>query len=116
MKIKARKFAFLIKSIRQNLDSSASDAVKPPMELATPKRKKKLHHQQAVVASASLHNDILRFYVVHREYANLLESDTLARLYDYTNEMMRVRMEYDGEEWTLEDFCKKLPTEPVRIN
>lgn len=38
--------------------------------------------------SLPFHHDILRFYVVHKNYENLLISDTLGRLYEYTNEMM----------------------------
>jgi hypothetical protein len=45
--------------------------------------------------------------VVHKNYDNLLVADTLARLYDYTNEMMTVRMNYKEKEWIFEDFCKK---------
>ena len=60
--------------------------------------------------AAPLHNDILRFYVVHKHYANLLDSDTLGRIYDYTNEMMRVTLDdYEGERWMFEDFCSKSP-------
>ena len=31
---------------------------------------------------------MIRFYVVHKDYENLLESNILKRLYDYTNKMM----------------------------
>uniref|UniRef100_A0A914GVP8 SSD domain-containing protein n=2 Tax=Globodera TaxID=31242 RepID=A0A914GVP8_GLORO len=61
--------------------------------------------------SVPQHSDILRFYVVHRDYENLLHSDTLGKLFDYTNEMMKVTMEYDGETWLFEDFCKKAPAQ-----
>ncbi|KAI6216646.1 Patched domain-containing protein 3 [Aphelenchoides fujianensis] len=71
--------------------------------LAMPKRK----HKKAV--NAPIHNDILRFYVVHKNYDNLLESDTLRNLYEYTNEMMTVRMNYAEREWVFSDFCKKAP-------
>ena len=59
------------------------------------------------------HSDILRFYVVHKDYENLLVSDILHRLYDYTNEMMTVRNEFEGEDWGLEDFCKKASPDVV---
>uniref|UniRef100_A0A915CRN7 Uncharacterized protein n=1 Tax=Ditylenchus dipsaci TaxID=166011 RepID=A0A915CRN7_9BILA len=68
--------------------------------------------QDVLRANAPIHNDILRFYVVHKDYDNLLVSDILASLYDFTNEMMTVKMEYEGLEWEFEDFCKKAPTEP----
>uniref|UniRef100_A0A183CBE9 Cse1 domain-containing protein n=1 Tax=Globodera pallida TaxID=36090 RepID=A0A183CBE9_GLOPA len=68
---------------------------------------KKVHEDPSVPQ----HNDILRFYVVHRDYENLLHSDTLGKLFDYTNEMMKVTMEYDGETWLFEDFCKKAPAQ-----
>ncbi|KAI6187547.1 Patched domain-containing protein 3 [Aphelenchoides besseyi] len=68
-----------------------------------PKRK----HKKAV--NAPIHNDILRFYVVHKNYENLLESNILRDLYDYTNEMMNVRMNYGDHEWVFSDFCKKAP-------
>uniref|UniRef100_A0A1I8BXL4 SSD domain-containing protein n=1 Tax=Meloidogyne hapla TaxID=6305 RepID=A0A1I8BXL4_MELHA len=59
--------------------------------------------------SGPQHHDILRFYVVHKKYENLLVSDTLAKLFQYTQEMMNVKMEWGGEEWILEDFCRKNP-------
>lgn len=66
-----------------------------------------------LVVDTPIHNDILRFYVVHKNYENLLESDILKRLYDYTNEMMTVKLNYAGREWALEDFCKKASPEAV---
>uniref|UniRef100_A0A0N4ZRU5 SSD domain-containing protein n=1 Tax=Parastrongyloides trichosuri TaxID=131310 RepID=A0A0N4ZRU5_PARTI len=58
-----------------------------------------------------MHNDILRFYIVHKNYENLFESKTLIELYNYTEEMMKITMEKDGYTWSLEDFCKKDPGE-----
>jgi hypothetical protein len=63
--------------------------------------------------NAPTHSDILRFYVVHKDYENLLESDILKKLYEYTNEMMTVKMTYADREWTFEDFCKKATPEAV---
>ncbi|CAD5219888.1 unnamed protein product [Bursaphelenchus okinawaensis] len=82
-----------------------------PAIIRTARAANKKKQQKKKSVDAPMHNDILRFYVVHKDYENLLESDTLRKLYDYTNEMMTVRMEYDGREWGLEDFCKKAPTE-----
>ncbi|VDO77035.1 unnamed protein product [Haemonchus placei] len=56
-----------------------------------------------------LMDDILRFYVVHKNFDNLLQSKYLGPLYDYTNKMMKVTAEYKGEQYYLEDFCKKDP-------
>jgi hypothetical protein len=47
--------------------------------------------------TAPQHHDILRFYVVHKNYENLLVSETLSKLWEYTLEMMAVKMELDGE-------------------
>lgn len=71
------------------------------------------HKKSKKDVNAPIHNDILRFYVVHKDYNNLLESDILGKLYDYTNEMMTVTLQYAEREWVLEDFCKKMPTEKV---
>lgn len=60
-------------------------------------------------------NLIFSFYVVHKDYENLLESDILKRLYDYTNKMMDVKMQYADREWVFEDFCKKASAEAVRF-
>ncbi|UMM41919.1 hypothetical protein L5515_017960 [Caenorhabditis briggsae] len=54
-------------------------------------------------------NDILRFYVVHRKYDNLLQSKYLGALFQYTQDMMKVTNDYEGETWGLEDFCTKDP-------
>uniref|UniRef100_A0A7E4VVR9 SSD domain-containing protein n=1 Tax=Panagrellus redivivus TaxID=6233 RepID=A0A7E4VVR9_PANRE len=53
------------------------------------------------------HNDILRFYVVHKDYLNLLDSEILGKLWDYTNEMMSVTSEFNGKTYGLDNFCKK---------
>ncbi|WKY14471.1 hypothetical protein Q1695_000202 [Nippostrongylus brasiliensis] len=58
-------------------------------------------------SSAPIKNDILRFYVVHKNFENLLQSKFLGPLYRYTNEMMKVTMDYKGEQYSLDDFCKK---------
>lgn len=60
-----------------------------------------------------LKQDILRFYVVHRDFDNLLQSKYLSALYNYTNEMMKVTMEYEGKTINLEHFCKKEGNEAV---
>ncbi|CAB3400376.1 unnamed protein product [Caenorhabditis bovis] len=52
-------------------------------------------------------NDILRFYVVHKKFDNLLQSKYLGPLFKYTQQMMKVENEFDGDVWTLEDFCTK---------
>ncbi|KAK0405834.1 hypothetical protein QR680_018223 [Steinernema hermaphroditum] len=57
--------------------------------------------------SAPRHTDIIRYYVVHKEYRNLLQSDTLGLLYNFTLEMMKVTNDFNGRTWTLEDFCRK---------
>lgn len=54
-----------------------------------------------------LHGDILRFYVVHKNYENLLESNILNQLYNYTLEMMNLTVNYKDTEWTFANFCKK---------
>ncbi|TKR82012.1 hypothetical protein L596_015796 [Steinernema carpocapsae] len=51
--------------------------------------------------------DIVRYYVVKDNYENLLESETLAMLYNYTQEMMNVTLDLNGKTWRLEDFCRK---------
>jgi len=63
-----------------------------------------------------IHTDILRFYVVHKNYDNLLVADTLARLYDYTNEMMTVHNTYKEKDWIFEDFCKKESATETKCN
>ncbi|KAJ1360696.1 hypothetical protein KIN20_019729 [Parelaphostrongylus tenuis] len=57
-------------------------------------------------------NDILRFYVVHKNFENLLQSKYLGPLYDYTNKMMKVTMEFRGEHYGLEDFCYRDSAHP----
>ncbi|VDM52586.1 unnamed protein product [Angiostrongylus costaricensis] len=51
--------------------------------------------------------DILRFYVVHKNFENLLQSKYLGPLYEYTITMMKVTMEFHGKHYGLEDFCYK---------
>ncbi|ETN75219.1 patched family protein [Necator americanus] len=58
-------------------------------------------------SKAPIKNDILRFYVVHKNFDNLLQSKYLGPLYEYTNKMMKVTMEFRGEHYDLEDFCQK---------
>ncbi|KAE9554785.1 hypothetical protein FO519_001982 [Halicephalobus sp. NKZ332] len=53
------------------------------------------------------HTDILRFYVVHENYENLLDSEVLGLLWNYTNEMMFVHTQYNGVDYPFETFCKK---------
>uniref|UniRef100_A0AC34FFI0 SSD domain-containing protein n=1 Tax=Panagrolaimus sp. ES5 TaxID=591445 RepID=A0AC34FFI0_9BILA len=54
------------------------------------------------------HNDILRFYVVHKEYKNLLDSEILGQLWNYTNEMTQtVTATYNDKLYPFETFCKK---------
>lgn len=62
---------------------------------------------------APINNDILRFYVVQKDYENLLVSDTLEMLYNYTNEMMTVEMDFNGRHLTMENFCKRPSSQPV---
>lgn len=59
------------------------------------------------LVAAPIKNDILRFYVVHKNFDNLLQSKYLGPLYDYTNKMMKVTMDFRGEHYDLEDFCQK---------
>uniref|UniRef100_A0A0K0FM63 SSD domain-containing protein n=1 Tax=Strongyloides venezuelensis TaxID=75913 RepID=A0A0K0FM63_STRVS len=65
---------------------------------------------------SKMHNDILRFYIVHKNYENLFESKILSELYSYTEEMMNVTLEKDGYTWSLGDFCKKDPGETKCTN
>ena len=58
-------------------------------------------------SAAPRHTDILRFYVVHENYENLLESNVLGLLWNYTNEMMFVHTNYEGVDYPFEAFCKK---------
>ncbi|KJH48777.1 patched family protein [Dictyocaulus viviparus] len=58
-------------------------------------------------SEAPTKNDILRFYVVHKKFDNLLQSKYLGPLYDYTNKMMEVSMEFHGLRYSLDDFCYK---------
>ncbi|KAL6724830.1 hypothetical protein Aduo_019685 [Ancylostoma duodenale] len=58
-------------------------------------------------SKAAIKNDILRFYVVHKNFDNLLQSKYLGPLYEYTNKMMEVTMDFRGEHYDLEDFCQK---------
>uniref|UniRef100_A0A9J2PF95 SSD domain-containing protein n=1 Tax=Ascaris lumbricoides TaxID=6252 RepID=A0A9J2PF95_ASCLU len=69
--------------------------------------KNKLKRQVAV----PIHSDIIRFYVVHKNYENLLQSETLGKLYRYTNEILRVTAQYEGRMYHFESFCKKEPNE-----
>lgn len=62
-----------------------------------------------------MHSDMLRFYVVHKNYENLLDSHLLNELHDYTDEMMKVKVIYKEKEWTFNDFCKKEGTNTVYI-
>lgn len=64
--------------------------------------------------SVPIHSDIIRFYVVHKNYENLLQSETLGKLYRYTNEILRVTAQYEGRMYHFESFCKKEPNEQVR--
>lgn len=50
---------------------------------------------------------------MHKDYENLLESNILKKLYDFTNQMMTVKMNYADREWVFEDFCKKPTPESV---
>ncbi|CAG9540518.1 unnamed protein product [Cercopithifilaria johnstoni] len=63
--------------------------------------------QQTNIISDSIHIDVIRFYVIHEENSNLLESRTLRRIYRYTNEIMNVTIEYNGKIYRFEDFCQK---------
>lgn len=58
--------------------------------------------------------DILRFYVVHKNFENLLQSKYLGPLYEYTNEMMKITTEYNGKVIGIDDFCDK-GTEKVKM-
>uniref|UniRef100_A0A914RP55 Uncharacterized protein n=1 Tax=Parascaris equorum TaxID=6256 RepID=A0A914RP55_PAREQ len=58
-----------------------------------------------------VHSDTIRFYVVHKNYENLLQSETLGKLYRYTNEILRVTAQYEGTIYHFESFCKKEPNE-----
>ena len=58
--------------------------------------------------------DILRFYVVHKNFDNLLQSKYLGPLYEYTNEMMKITTEYNGKVIGIDDFCDK-GTEKVKM-
>ncbi len=60
--------------------------------------------------------DIARFYVVHKDYENLLVPDLLAQLYDFSNDFLSVNMDFEGKHYMFEDFCKKEPGETVRIS
>ncbi|VDK89114.1 unnamed protein product [Litomosoides sigmodontis] len=51
--------------------------------------------------------DVIRFYAVHEENSNLLESRTLRRIYRYTNEIMNTTVEFNGKIYRFEDFCQK---------
>lgn len=51
--------------------------------------------------------DVVRFYVVHEEYENLLEPKTLDRIYRYTNEILDTTVEFNGRTYRFEDFCQK---------
>lgn len=66
-----------------------------------------------ILVNAPIHNDLLRYYVVHKNYENLLLSETLGKLYNYTNELMDITANYGGKEWHFESFCKKAPTKEV---
>lgn len=56
---------------------------------------------------------MLRYYVVHKNYENLLVSETLGKLYNYTNEFMDVTAQFEGTEFRFEKFCKKSPASLV---
>lgn len=51
--------------------------------------------------------DVIRFYAIHEENSNLLESRTLRRIYRYTNEIMNTTAEFNGKIYRFEDFCQK---------
>ncbi|CAI2357187.1 unnamed protein product [Caenorhabditis sp. 36 PRJEB53466] len=68
------------------------------------KNKEKKERERKLVHAK---NDILRFYVVHRNFENLLQSKYLGPLFQYTQDMMKVTNDFEGETWGLEDFCVK---------
>ncbi|KAK6113295.1 Patched family protein [Brugia pahangi] len=51
--------------------------------------------------------DVIRFYAIHEENSNLLESRTLRRIYRYTTEIMNTTVEFNGKIYRFEDFCQK---------
>ncbi|CAI5454482.1 unnamed protein product [Caenorhabditis angaria] len=68
------------------------------------KNVEKKERERKTVAAKS---DILRFYVVHRQFENLLQSKYLGPLFKHTQDMMLVKHDFQGETWDLEDFCVK---------
>lgn len=54
-----------------------------------------------------IHFDILRFYVVHKNYENLLKPEILKKLYRYTNELLNITAHYNGKTYHFDEFCEK---------
>ncbi|CAJ0571783.1 unnamed protein product, partial [Mesorhabditis spiculigera] len=87
---------------------SRRDIVDPAPKRKTNAGKKK--RQQRAKNDATVHglkNDILRFYVIHKDFDNLLQSKYLGLLWKYTNEMMSTTAMSGEEKFDLEDFCRK---------
>ncbi|PAV78701.1 hypothetical protein WR25_21132 isoform A [Diploscapter pachys] len=71
-----------------------------------PKRKRK-ESKKTINKLVAAKRDILRFYVVHKNFENLLQSKYLGPLYEYTNEMMKITTEYNGKVIGIDDFCDR---------
>ncbi|VDM98957.1 unnamed protein product [Thelazia callipaeda] len=53
--------------------------------------------------------DMIRFYAVHEQYKNLLQSDILNKIYNYTEEILNTTKEHNGKIYRFEDFCHQDP-------
>ncbi|CAD6194290.1 unnamed protein product [Caenorhabditis auriculariae] len=98
--------------LKRNLLLLQEDMVENNSTLRAKRDAKKMDDQKQMVAKRKLipaKQDILRFYVVHKTFENLLQSKYLGPLFQYTNEMMKVTHEHNGQTYGLEDFCAKEP-------
>ncbi|VBB30554.1 unnamed protein product [Acanthocheilonema viteae] len=63
--------------------------------------------RQVEILNDPIHIDVIRFYAIHEENSNLLESRILRRIYRYTTEIMNITVEFNGKIYRFEDFCQK---------
>uniref|UniRef100_A0A1I7X637 Anoctamin n=1 Tax=Heterorhabditis bacteriophora TaxID=37862 RepID=A0A1I7X637_HETBA len=106
---------FEMERLRRDLELLAADqqnSTRFRREAKMDPHKKMVKEKKASVrqSKAPIKHDILRFYVVHKNFENLLQSKYLGPLYEYTNQMMDVTMEFNNMHFELEDFCQKEPS------
>ncbi|CAJ0943677.1 unnamed protein product, partial [Mesorhabditis belari] len=101
---KLHKLNFTTPNSERSRREIQQDPAKSKMNAAKKEKRAQAHNDRRVYG---LKHDILRFYVVHKDFDNLLQSKYLGLLWKYTNEMMETTAVDDGIKWELEDFCRK---------